>query len=276
MSHPPEPPPPPPPSGPSAPAGEADGAPTAPRLTVADGLVLVAWLVVGQVVLYGIALGLGIVGQDNGTGDRLAQVGILSTVLATSLAWLGFRGRLGAAWSPVRRGRVFDVVLGTAAGIGGFAVLLVGLGLLFQVAGFDSPEQQALEDVVAGGADALLAVMLAVVLAPVLEELVFRGALHQGLRHRAGFWPAALLSSAIFAVVHVEVVASSPVFLVQLFLLGLLFAWLLERTGNLLAPVVAHLVFNGISMGLAVLASRFEDLQELEDVAVGLLVAVGG
>lgn len=245
--------------------------------SVTDGLVLVAWLVFGQVVLYGIALGLGVVGQaDEGTGERLVQVGILSAVLATSIAWLGLRGRLAATWSPVRGARPTDVAVGTGAGIAGFAVLLVGLGLLFQVAGFDSPEQHALEDVVAGGPDAVLAVVLAVVLAPVLEELVFRGALHQSLRQRTGFWPAALLSSAIFAVVHVEVVVSSPVFLVQLFLLGLLFAWLLERSGNLLAPVVAHLVFNGISMGLAVLAERFGDLRELDELAAGLLLGLGG
>lgn len=265
---------PPPPPGP--PGGRPDRAVPPSRqpstVTVGDGLVLVAWLVLGQVMLYGIALGLGVVGTD-GTVDRIAQVGILSAVLATSLAWLGMRGRLGAAWAPRRRGRVFDVVLGTGAGVGGFVVLLFGLGLLFQLVGFDPPQQQALQDVAAGGLDALLAVVLAVVLAPVLEELVFRGALHQGLRQRMGFWPAALLSSGIFTVVHVEVVTSSPIFLVQLFLLGLLFAWLLERTGNLLAPVVAHLVFNGISMGLALLAARFE---ELEEIALGTVLLGGG
>jgi membrane protease YdiL (CAAX protease family) len=266
-------PPSPPPSGPPPPSAASDGGSQRAPVTVADGLVLVAWLVIGQVMLYGIALGLGVVGDGNGTGDRLAQVGILSAVLATSLAWLGLRGRLGAAWAPGRGARGIDVLLGVGSGVAGFVILLVGIGLLFQVVGFDSPEQQALQDVVGGGADALLAVVLAVVLAPVVEELVFRGALHQGLRRRAGFWPAALLSSGIFAVVHVEVVASSPVFLVQLFLLGVLFAWLLERTGNLLAPVIAHLVFNGISMSLAVLAARFEELDEL---AVGLVLLGAG
>lgn len=253
------PPPPPPSSTPPPAVGEpAPGA----RVSIADGLLLVAWLMIGQVVLYGIALGLGIVGEG-GTGDRMAQVGILSVVLATSLAWLGLRGRLRAAWSPGRPGRVFDLVLGAAAGIGGFVVLLIGLGLLFQALGVEAPQQQALDDAALGGVDALLTVVLAVVLAPVVEELAFRGALHQGLRPKIGFWPAALLSSGIFAVVHVEVLVSSPIFLVQLFLLGMLFAWLLERTGNLLAPIVAHLVFNGISISLAVLASRFEELEQV-------------
>lgn len=272
MSQPPAEPPPPPPPAPSS-DRDTGASPPRPTVTVADGLVLVAWLVLGQVVLYLIALGLGVVGQEDATGDRIAQLGILSAVLAVSVAWLGMRGRLGAAWVPVRRPRGLDVAFGLAAGVGGFLVLMVGLGLLFQALGVDPPEQQALQDAVGGGMDALLAVVLAVVLAPVVEELVFRGALHQGLRHRMGFVPAALLSSAIFAVVHVEVVVSSPIFLVQLFLLGVLFAWLVERTGNLVAAVVAHLVFNGISMGLAVLATRIEELEEL---SVGLVRGLGG
>jgi uncharacterized protein len=257
-----QPPPPPPP-----PAGGSESGPGPHRpVTVADGLVLVAWLVLGQILLYGIALGIGAVDQTGGTGDRFVQVAILSAVLASSLAWLGFRGRLTGALAPVRGARARDLAMGIGAGIAGFGVLLVALGILFRVIGFDPPDQQALADVAEGGVDALLALTMAVVLAPVVEEVVFRGALHQGLRHRTGFWPAALISSLVFAAVHLEVVMSSPAFLVQLFLLGVLFAWLLERTGNLAAPIVAHLVFNAISMALAILAARFEELDELAAV----------
>lgn len=254
---------PPPPASP--PAGEATPGPPAgaSRVTAGDGLVLVAWLVLGQMLLYGIALAIGAVGRSGGTADAVVQVGILSAVLATTLAWLALRGRLVGALTPARGVRPRDLAVGLGGGLAGFVVLLIGLGLLFQFVGVDPPEQQALSDVVAGGWEALLAVATAVLLAPVLEEVVFRGALHQGLRHRTGFWPATLLSSGVFAAVHLEVVMSSPVFLVQLFLLGVLFAWLLERTGNLAAPIVAHLVFNAISMGMAVLAERFEDLEEL-------------
>jgi membrane protease YdiL (CAAX protease family) len=261
------PPPPPPPPPPPA-DGSVEGPRAHPAVTVGDGLVLVAWLVLGQILLYGIALGVGAVDQTGGTGDRFVQVAILSAVLASTLAWLGIRGRLSGALAPVRTARARDLAIGIGAGVAGFVVLLVALGLVFQFVGFDPPEQQALDDVVAGGVDALLAVTMAVLLAPVLEEIVFRGALHQGLRHRAGFWPAALISSGVFAAVHLEVVLSSPIFLVQLFLLGVLFAWLLERTGNLAAPIAAHLVFNAISMGLAVLGSRFEDLAEVGAVVV--------
>ena len=259
---------PPPPTPPPTGEHRTHGSPPPSPVSVGDGLVLVAWLVLGQILLYGIALGIGAVDRTGGTGDRFVQVAILSAILASTLAWLAMRGRLSGALAPRRNARARDLFLGLGSGVAAFIVLLLALGLVFQVIGFDPPEQQALQDVVEGGVDALLAITMAVLLAPVLEELVFRGALHQGLRHRAGFWPAALMSSGVFAAVHLEVVMSSPVFLVQLFLLGVLFAWLLERTGNLAAPILAHLVFNAISMGLALLASRFEDLEELAALVV--------
>lgn len=248
-------------SGPSSGAG-----PAGRRVTVLDGLVLLAWLLLGQVMLYGLALSVGAVPQDGEAGPGV-QVGIMAAILGGTLAWLGSRGHLGGTWAPVRPPRGRDGVLGLGAGIAGFAVLVAGLGLLLNQLGFDEPQQQALEDVVGSADRALLAVVLALVLAPPLEELVFRGALHQGLRQRTGFWPAALLSSGVFAAVHLEVVTSSAAFLLPLFLLGVLFAWLLERTGNLLAPVLAHLAFNAVSLGLTALASRSAEAAVLGLVA---------
>ena len=254
-------------TGPPASPGPGHQAPApgaGPRnVSLLDGLALVAWMFVGQILLYGIALELGIVGQGDATLDRFVQVSVMSAVLASTLAWLGLRGRLGDALAFGRRARALDLAVGVGAGVAGFVVLLIGLGLLFQSLGLGEPEQQALDDAATGGIDALLAVALAVVLAPLLEELVFRGAFYRSLSRHVGMWPAALISSGVFTVVHIEIVTSAPHYLLQLFLLGLVFAWLYERTGNLLAPVAAHLVFNGISITLAILAGRYEQLDEL-------------
>lgn len=235
-----------------------------PAVSVGEGLLLTAWLVVGQLVFGGIAVALGITDFTGDTTGRLVLVTIQAAVLAAALAWLGGRGRLTTVVAPGRRARGGDLLLGLGVGVGGFVVLVLALGGLFQWLGdVDPPEQQALQDAAVGGVDALLAITLAVLIAPVLEELIFRGALHGALRARIGFWPAALLSSGVFALIHIEIVTSSPVFLVQLFLLGVVFAWLYERTGNLAAPVVAHLAFNAVSMGIALLAPELDELAAL-------------
>ena len=86
-------------------------------------------------------------------------------------------------------------------------------------------------------------VFLAIVLAPFAEEIMFRGILYAVIR-KSGFPRLALWISAFcFAVIH----GNAPIFL-PLLVLGLVLAWLYERTGNLLASITAHSVFNAINI----------------------------
>lgn len=95
---------------------------------------------------------------------------------------------------------------------------------------------------------AALVVTVAVV-APLGEEVVFRGLLHRALRIPLGR-QAAMVSSALFAGIHLYLIHFLPVFV-----LGILLARLYERRGSLLAPVVAHGVVNGL-VALVQLALR--------------------
>jgi membrane protease YdiL (CAAX protease family) len=122
----------------------------------------------------------------------------------------------------------------------------------------EAVEQQVLDIALSGGAATALAILLAVVLAPVTEEIVFRGVLLRALAAKVGMWPAAILSSAVFAVIHFEVLFSQPLALVGLFTVGLLLAIAYHRTGSLLVPMVGHAVFNGVSVGLALLANQLD------------------
>jgi uncharacterized protein len=259
---------PPPPPHPTR-GGDPMGRPPTP-VTVAEALLLTAWLVVGQLLFGGIAVALGITDFSGDAAGRIVLVAVQAAVLATVLAWLAARGNLTTVAVPRRPPRAGDLGLGVGVGIGAFATLVLVLGTAMRLLGdVEPPRQQALDDAAAGGVDALLAVVLAVLLAPILEEVVFRGALHGALRDRVGVWPAAALSSGVFALIHLEIVASSPPFLVQLFVLGLVFVWLYERTGNLVAPTVAHLVFNAISISLVYLVPQLEEHVE-ELVGAGL------
>jgi len=83
----------------------------------------------------------------------------------------------------------------------------------------------------------------AVVVAPLAEELLFRGFLYAALRRYAGPLGAISVSAAIFALLH-----DYPLGLPPLFLLGFLLAYLYERTGSLAAPIAAHAANNLYSM----------------------------
>ncbi len=88
--------------------------------------------------------------------------------------------------------------------------------------------------------DARWLVALAVVSAPVFEEIIFRGFLYRSLRRSWPVWAAALASAATFAVCH------PPLAIAPVFVLGLLAAGLIEWSGSTLAPMLLHVTYNAV------------------------------
>ena len=88
----------------------------------------------------------------------------------------------------------------------------------------------------------ILTVLSAVLLAPILEELVFRGVLYRMLCDRLGSaWPAAVVSGCAFGLIHFP----SPQTVPPLIVLGIALSWIYTRTGSLLVPILLHAIFNG-------------------------------
>jgi membrane protease YdiL (CAAX protease family) len=98
----------------------------------------------------------------------------------------------------------------------------------------------------------MAAVGLVAALVPVVEEFVFRGVVLQGLSRYIKFWWAALIQAGLFTLMH-ESVAAMP----MIFLLGLIAAWLVRRTGGLLAPILFHAVNNLVAVAAIGLATDF-------------------
>lgn len=95
-----------------------------------------------------------------------------------------------------------------------------------------------------GDLSALALLTLAPILvAPIAEEILFRGVCFGWLRARLGFLVASLVSSALFATWHASLVVAAPLFIV-----GLLLAWVYERTGSLWFAILWHAAFNSVSV----------------------------
>jgi uncharacterized protein len=112
-------------------------------------------------------------------------------------------------------------------------------------------------------------VLVVIIFGPAVEELVFRGAIFNGLYRlgglvsarsfrkedpgraakRVSFTLSALVSSVIFALLHLE-----PVLLPTLVILAVVLCALFERTGSLLPPFVAHAMFNSFATLLIILS----------------------
>ena len=99
-------------------------------------------------------------------------------------------------------------------------------------------------------------ILVVVIFGPAVEELVFRGAIFNGLyrltglasTRRTSFVLAALVSSAVFALLHLE-----PVLLPALLILAVTLCALFARTGSLLPTFVAHATFNSFAVTLIIL-----------------------
>ncbi len=101
------------------------------------------------------------------------------------------------------------------------------------------------------GASPTLAVSLMeyVLFAPVFEELAFRGLLFGLLRRRFQWWPAALLSAALFALAH----GYGLIGFLSVFWSGLIWAWAYEHTGSLWPGIIGHAI-NNLLVCLSVMA----------------------
>jgi membrane protease YdiL (CAAX protease family) len=95
--------------------------------------------------------------------------------------------------------------------------------------------------------------LVAVVLAPIVEEILYRGALQQSL-HGLGMPRMLSIATAasLFAVAHWGslVAGSEAGALTMLLALGLIFGWAYERTGSMWAPVAAHATFNAANLAI--------------------------
>ena len=175
------------------------------------------------------------------------------------------------------------VLVGVGAGVGvGVAAVFVGgvvnllTTVVFESLGYSTEsrvQQEFMRSLTGWIGDqpglAIPAIIAVVVLfGPFAEELIFRGAIFNGLyrlglftsnrvggkqRGRfadvAAFVLAALVSSAFFAVLHLE-----PVLLPSLLILAVALCWLFRWSGSLLPSFVAHATFNSFATTLIILS----------------------
>jgi uncharacterized protein len=93
------------------------------------------------------------------------------------------------------------------------------------------------------------------IIAPIVEEMLFRGLLYQWLRTHTGALAAILLSGAIFSAVHVY-----PVVLLPLFVVGVVLAAVFEWTQSLWITIVLHFFQNAMAISLLFLLQAYPNL----------------
>lgn len=109
------------------------------------------------------------------------------------------------------------------------------------------PEQQDVVQSMMDGnaAQKVILAIAAVIMAPIGEEICFRGFIYNILRQRAGVWAAAIATGVLFGAVHASLVQFLP-----LVFFGMVQCFIYEKSKTLLVPMAVHAVFNSFSVAV--------------------------
>lgn len=242
------------PPGPAGPALAVPPGPAGPALAALRfryvALTFIAILALGVVLLFTLFFVVDVASGARGrpfglsemmlVGGYVAQnAAIVAGVYGVLIAWRKLSwDALGLRPAP-RRWIVFAVAIAAVA-VPATMALEVLLEALFAIS-YDTLARELYAPFGFTWTSAIGMAVAAVIIAPICEEILFRGVLYGWLRGR---WPAAAalpVSAAVFATAHIL-----PPLMVETFLIGLVLSWLYERTGSLLPAIVMHMAFNGI------------------------------
>lgn len=266
-------------SPPPPPDGWAPGQPVpvpAPTPTQRWGLpdIALGLLFIIAAVIVATGLGIAIGGLD--TLDALADGDLAGAdaLIFLALTTLGQGAAMGvwpvivARWKGSGVASDFGwrfewVDLAYGFGIGGF-LLFVAAGVGFAVSmlvgldpGADESSNTQIVSDAADGPALIIIIVAAVIMAPIVEELFFRGLCLRAIEKRFGTVPAVLGSTLLFTLPHFAnpSLAGTTVLFAVIATVGLVLGILTVMTGRLGAAVIAHAVFNGIGIAATLAAS---------------------
>lgn len=218
------------------------------------------WSVGTGVWLLGLVLAMSVVVSLAAEGVRnLAPKGLPATLLVTAIYLSGYAVALGTAlYLARRRGVPFGAAVGLNRVSVGWAILLaIGATIASRVAGVIAvlamraigiplPPPTRSEELVrtfGGGIPGLLALgVLLCVAAPLAEEILCRGIVLSGVRERWGTGVGILVSSVLFAALHID-----PTTMVVVFFAGVAFAVIDLWSRSIWPSIIAHSMYNAIA-----------------------------
>jgi CAAX protease family protein len=217
---------------------------TAPRWGLGDFAgIYIAGIVAS---LVGAAIGFAI------TGDTADHVGAVTTALST-LAQFGtwFGGVVYIARSKGRSARAdFGLTVHVRdwwAPFAGFGLFLIGSALIAPLVHLANESQAVVDDLdKAGGAKLAVFAVVAALVAPVCEELLFRGLLLRALRRKMSPTAAVIVQATAFALAHpmLSPTLGDLAVVPALFLMGAVSGVVAVRKGDLSASILMHIGFN--------------------------------
>lgn len=220
-------------------------------------LVLIPWMMMQQK-----AMGRMPTQEEMEMSSGVAIASIIATVggqiIAMIACWMivtqmgkqPFFESLGWHWGGLDLARRAGLVIGVV-------LVMIGLQIALPYALPDSTNTQFEQMLKTSALVRILIAAMAVLTAPIVEEVIYRGVLYSGLRSKIGVPASVIIVTLLFAAVHVPQYWRAWASLTALTILSLMLTVIRARSKSILPCVAVHLVFNSVG-AVAILAGKWE------------------
>lgn len=208
-------------------------------------LYLIIFIVVQIIMMYaGAGIWAGIKGEGYQATLQAASTGgnaILTALVSAFSSVITFIIFLKTKWTPLTRGYLLSKPWGTLLWVALFSLgTIIPLSFLYEQLGIEMDENT--QQIITSMMKEPWGYVAVGILAPLAEEVVFRGAILRtllGIMSKKNHWVAIMISAAIFGVVHANLAQ-----FINALLMGLLLGWMYYRTGSLVPGILLHWVNN--------------------------------
>jgi membrane protease YdiL (CAAX protease family) len=218
-------------------------------LIIVFGILLILFL--GAVIFVALMVAMGQKPEnlvDPTISQTLGLTMLESVALILGIYLFGLR-RKGLDWSAVGFRQTSWLWIGISIGATLIIIPIVGFITLvfFFLTGqpIENPQLDFLLPEGLSAGNAVLMLLLGGFVAPLAEELFFRGVLYTFLRERWGIWLSVFLSSFLFGLIHGDIAVG-----ITGFLLGVVAALVFEYSKSLWTAVIVHVINNSLKIAL--------------------------
>ncbi len=188
-------------------------------------------------------------------GVKFALIFLIEVIIMLAVHWLLKIKKKTFRYIGLKAPRVVDLiyaVLGLGVYFLSFIAISALVKIIFPSIDFNQEQQIGFETYEQGFS--LFLIFFSLVLAvPFVEEVLARGFLYTGLKNGLPKWGAVIVTSLLFALAHLQFGSGNEllwVAAIDTFILSLALIYLREKTGGLGAPIMLHMLKNGIAFVL--------------------------
>lgn len=215
-------------------------------------LYLIIFIVVQIIMMYaGAGIWAGIKGEGYQATLQAASTGgnaILTALVSVFGSVITLVIFLKTKWTPLTRGYLLSKPWGTFLWVALFSLgTIIPLSFLYEQLGIEMDENT--QQIFSSLMKEPWGYVAVGILAPLAEEVVFRGAILRtllGIMSKKNHWVAIMISAAIFGAVH-----CNQAQFINALLMGLLLGWMYYRTGSLVPGILLHWVNNTMAYVLS-------------------------